>query len=358
METTNLNNLRPESPKQLQQIIIQLIKVIAVERMYLNKGDADHSFAWRLNIILKLSRQHTIEAIRPVIQEVFSKYDDFVYRIFSFSHVQQELQQANLYFLNNCHDKDLVYKTNVDHLIWGYPIKISQRIETINQNFKRELSRMNSFKKGIHYFKTEKNFAQSAFMMHQTFEQGYRILEQFLCGTVKICHSIKNHQSYVLKTLKEQESMFLVESAIEIRLLDVLEDAYCSARYAQDYKITEKELDQLSQKLGVFIKEIKELFHKEKEIFKSISLKEELNFYSEKSIDASKIEKEKEYNVRSLEFHNSFEMLCRARSMMLLCVTCLQSDVQPPMRVNGFHEDIREVLELAIELLPLREISP
>lgn len=354
METTNIENKTGETPRGLNEIISKILEVIEVERIYISKGASHHSFIYRLNIIMKPSQKNNIGDIRPVVNLIFKEHSNFSYYVFAFNYASNQIEQGNLYFLNNCHERDLVYKTTNDYSIWNHPIGESTKlIEKIKQDFKRDMSRMKSFKKGVHYFKTEKNLSQSAFMMHQTFEQGYRILERFICGKVKICHSIKNHQTYVLKSLNELESMFLVESNAEIRLLDLLEEAYSSARYTHNYEITEKELDQLSQKLVLFIKEIKWLFNEEIIVFEETKIKDKPEQTTEKSINDNELD----YHVREFRFYDSFEMLCKARSMMLLSVTCLQTDVQPPMNVNCFHEEIREVLEFAIELLPLKEIS-
>lgn len=196
-------------------------------------------------------------------------------------------------------------------------------------------------------------------MLHQTFEQGYRILERFICGRVKICHSIKNHQSYVLKTLDKIGGMFQTESDVDSRLLDLLEDAYSSARYTHGYRITKNELEQLSQRLSLFTKDIKALFHRELSIFKNNIDNGIFDYNKEQALEPPNEQRATtEPFVRRLEFDSSFEMLCTAKSLLLLGVTCLQKDVEPPLHVNGFDYNIAEVLQLAIELLPLKETSP
>ncbi len=347
------------SPKQLNEIIAKIVEVVDVERIYLNEGTSQHSFKYRLNIITKLSQKEGTEHIMPVMNSIFLGLEDFSYRVFTFSYANGELQQGNLYFLNNCHERDLVYKTPNENSIWSYPKEEPTKLfEKIKQDFKRDISRMKSFKKGIQFFRAQKNLSQSAFMVHQTFEQGYRILERFMCGRIKICHSIKNHQNYVLKSLNKLESMFLVESDMETRLLDLLEEAYSSARYTHSYRITEIELDQLSQKLGLFIKEIKFLFSEETSVLKEIIMHDEINSYLKHPLEKRTNNHESDYLVRKFEFENPFEMLCMAKSLMVLSVTCLQDDVAPPVQVNGFQYNIMEVLQMAIELLPLKETSP
>mgnify|MGYP003636822669 CR=1 FL=1 len=359
METVSSEQRREVSPKELNEIIAKIVKVIEVERIYLNKGASHQSFIYRLHIITKVSQKDNVEDIRPVLESIFLNTENLSYQVFPFSYADLELQRGNLYFLNNCHKNNLVYNTPQDTSIWNYPNQDSNKlIEKIKQDFKRDMSRVKSFKKGIYYFRTQNHLSQSAFMMHQAFEQGYRILEKFICGRVKICHSTKNHQNYVLKSLHKQESMFSVESDAETRLLDVLEDAYSSARYSNNYTITEKELDQLSQKLGLFIKDIHCLFKKELSAFKGIKIHDAMDSYSELTIEASSNTNKTGYLVRQLEFENAYEMLCMAKSLMVLSVTCLQDDITPPISIYGFQYEINEVLQLAIKLLPLEETSP
>lgn len=359
METVSSELKREVSPIELNEIIAKIVEVIEVERIYLNKGASHQSFIYRLHIITKASQKDNIEAIRPVLESIFLNKENFTYQVFPFSYVNHELQQGNLYFLNNCHKDNLLYKTPQDTSIWNYPNQDSNKlVEKIKQDFKRDMSRVKSFKKGIYYFRTQNHLSQSAFMMHQAFEQGYRLLEKFICGRVKICHSIKNHQNYVLKSSHKLESMFLVESDAETKLLDVLEDAYSSARYSYNYTITEKELDQLSQKLGLFIKDILCLFKEELCIFKTIGLQDDTDLCSENTIDSKTSPYETSSLVRQLEFENAYEMLCMAKSLMVLSVTCLQDDITPPISIYGFQYEINEVLQLAIKLLPLEETSP
>ncbi|ALJ04482.1 hypothetical protein APS56_04705 [Pseudalgibacter alginicilyticus] len=359
MKTTSIEHQTEEDPNELNEIIAKIVEVIEVERIYLNKGVSHQSFINRLNIITKVSQKDNVEDIRPVLDSIFLNNENFSYQVFPFSYANLELQQGNLYFVNNCHKNNLVYKTLQDTLIWNYPSQDSNKlVEKIKQDFKRDMSRVKSFKKGICYFRTQNHLSQSAFMMHQAFEQGYRILEKFICGRIKICHSIKNHQNYVLKSVHKLESIFLVESDAETRMLDVLEDAYSSARYSHNYKITEKELDQLSQKLGLFIKDIQFLFNEELSVFKAIKIHDDMDSYSEQTIEASSKTNKTAYLVRQLEFENAYEMLCIAKSLMVLSVTCLQDDITPPISIYGFQYEINEVLQLAIKLLPLEETSP
>ena len=246
METNTIENNTEKAQEQLTKIITDIIAIVEVESMYLIQGTLHHSYTCQINIILKLSTKESITCLLPVIQKVFSNQDTFSFRVFSFAYAQEQLLEGNLYFLNNCHPDNLVYQTNHENFIWSYPKRVSgDLVEKIKQNFKRDMSSMKSFTSGMHYFRKENKLTQSAFMIHQSFEQGYRILERFVGGRIKVCHSIKNHQAYVLKSLKDLESMFDVTSTAEMELLDLLEEAYTKARYCPNYRITEKQLDQL-----------------------------------------------------------------------------------------------------------------
>lgn len=358
METKAINPKSGKTPKGLNEIIFKIVEKIDVERIYLNRGTKKHAFTYRLNIILKLVHKDLSEQIRPVIDSIFEQYPNYSYRVFVSSYAYYEIAKGNLYFLNNCHEKDLVYKTDNNNLLKTYTdVEPSKLSEKIKNNFKRDMSRMKSFKKGIHYFKMQKNLAQSAFMMHQAFEQGYRILEGFVCGRVKISHSIKNHQTYVLKSLHKLDGAFQIESNSDNKLLDLLEDAYSSARYTNDYDITKNEMELLSQKLGLFFKEIKYWFNHELWVFEKSMTNDEVTYHPEQALEEPSHYKP-DYLVRKFEFDNSYEMLCVAKALMIVCATCLQDDVAPPMHVNGFDHSINEVLQLAIKLLPLAETSP
>lgn len=343
-----------------QLIIDKITQELEIDCIHLNRGGDGHVFKHRLDILARPSQRDFPEQVRPVIDAIMIPYPDVGYSVFTTNYARKEAQEGNLYFLNNCNRDSIVYKNGGDNSPIILPdMEPTKLYETAKSEFKRNMARMKSFRKGASYFRELGNLPQSAFMLHQTFEQGYRILERFICGRIKICHSIKNHQGYVLKMLDKLGGTFQMESDIDSKLLDLLEDAYSSARYTNSYTITKNELEQLSQKLSLFTKDIKTLFHRELSIFKLnidngiFNHKEELDLETPNSHRTTA-----EHYARRLEFDNSFEMLCKARSLLLLGVTCLQEDVEPPVHVNGFDYNIVEVLQLAIELLPLKETSP
>ncbi|MBD0833348.1 HEPN domain-containing protein [Aestuariibaculum sediminum] len=312
-----------------------------------------------MNIITKMAQNDMSEHIIALINSILQHYPDYSCRVFTFSYACSEAQHGNQYFLNYCHEKDLVFKAEQENQIIALPdAKLTKLIENIKKDFKGDMSRMKAFKKGFHYFREQKQLPQSAFMAHQTFEQGYRVLERFICGKTKRCHSIKNHQTYVLKSLNKLEGAFQIESDVDSKLLDLLEDAYSSARYTNNYDIGKEDIEQLSQKLGLFIKEVEFWFNYELSNFEQNIKAENLNGYHNQTIKEPIPSVEREFLYRKLEFDNPYEMLCLAKSLMLTCATCLQDDVEPPMNVNGFYFEINEVLQLAIRLLPLNETSP
>ena len=355
MEYTDTKLKKGNFPIELNEIIAKVVEEIGVERIYLNRGTDRHTFTYRLTIITRLEQKDFSEQIRPVINSILKQYPDYTYRVFASSYAFSELSQGNLYFLNNCHKNDLVYETGNDNLPGNYLDSETKALyEKIKQNFKRDMSRLKSFKKGVHFFRTQKNLPQSAFMMHQAFEQGYRIIERFICGSTKICHSIKNHQAYVLKSLGKLEGIFHIESDTDSKLLDLLEDAYSSARYSNSYDISNQEIEQLSQKLRLFINEIQSWFEHELSIFKKNMIDDVAKHHSERITDRSN-QYEGGNVLRRTEFASSLEMLYRARSMISLCLTCLQKDVDPPgVDVNYIQTTLKSVLEL----LTFEETNP
>ena len=65
---------------------------------------------------------------------------------------------------------------------------------------------------------------------------------------------------------------------------------------------------------------------------------------------------ESDHYVRNFKFESDFEMLCQAKSLMNLCLVCLQDNVDTPLGVH-LNYDIQVTLEFAIKLLPIKETS-
>lgn len=261
------NLIIPESitdTKTLKEIISRVLKMVGVERIYFNEGAEEHSFKYRLIIIVKpISKDQTAQ-LAPLFEELFANYPGYYHRFFPLAYVNQETNNGNLFFLNNCLDKNLIYKDPEADSFWIHEqIDFNTVIAKAKAYFSRDMDKIKSFKEGANFYNKNKNYAQAAFMLHQTIELSFRTLEYFLIGKSKICHRITDHQSYMKEAFIRHGDLFLKILPEDKELLPLLDQTYSHARYSHTYQISKEQVRHLEFKAGLIIKEAEKCFDQE-----------------------------------------------------------------------------------------------
>ncbi|PCE66736.1 hypothetical protein, partial [Sediminicola luteus] len=105
----------------VNEIVPKLTDVVEVDRIFLNKGLQHHSFKYRLILITKIGVRRIMDRIWPVIHDIMAQYPDFTCKVFTLGYANEQLQQANLFFLNHCHADKLVYISDKKDCTWAYP---------------------------------------------------------------------------------------------------------------------------------------------------------------------------------------------------------------------------------------------
>ncbi|PCE62401.1 HEPN domain-containing protein, partial [Sediminicola luteus] len=283
------------------------------------------------------------------------------------------LQQANLFFLNHCHADKLVYISDKKDCTWAYPEQNIQAVcEKAKSRFKREIEKVRTFRKGVQFFKGQGHLRESAFMLHQSYELAYRLLEPMVCGSLKVCHSIKNHQAFVLKSISPIKGMFMVESESESALLDILDNAYSAARYSDGFKVSENEIVRLSQKLGHFIKGVKRLHEMQLDRFKETVMNPP-NTDQDRPIPLDELKRIKALTKENLvllnptggedpghylnhaRIHGYAETFGTLRSMLNVCILALDGQLDLTLDIKDIGTDVKRVLEFGKCLIPFEE---
>jgi hypothetical protein len=212
-------------------------------------------------------------------------------------------------------------------------------------------------------------------MAHQGFELGYRVLEGFLCGKVKICHKIEVHQKFLERNIFRTKGMFNLEDNKEMELLELLDRAYSSSRYENSFRIERDQLDILEQKLECFLGEIRRLFEQELELLQTFitSVKktsvEPQNLESANLLDTIRqLSKEnfemmrpanrrtkKRYYLNHVYIHSHFSLFYTLRSTLNVCILALDEQCDMTLDIKNIKEDVKTVLEFAKNLIPLEE---
>ena len=372
---TQKKQLDPQRQGLLSDLVKTVPKVVFV---YLNQGRKEKNpFLSRWNIMVDVTKSELTNKILPIVQGLFFDIQDESFSLFSLEYAKGEMTKGNLYFLNYCRLEQLVFRgRDVGHP-WNYNPFTSKEsfLIDIEEWFRSSMEGAITFKKGFIYFKAEGNLSQAAFMAHQGFELGYRVLEGFLSGKVKICHKIAAHQKFIEKTVNKIPGMFDIEDDTESSLLDLLDRAYSSSRYDNSYRIEMTELDALEHKLVCFLGEIRRFFKEEFELlqkriaatqktctekhypeelklFDSIRKLGEDNFEMMRPICGRT---NKGYYLNHVYIHSHFSLFCTLRSTLNVCILALDGQSDMTLNIKNIKEDVKTVLEFSKNLIPIEE---
>ena len=355
-----------------------------VERIYLSKGTKGNPFKYNMIIITSLIPREIANQIQPVITTIFENYANYKYSFFSLQYVNQELHQGNLYFHNHCLDKYLVYKDTSSNAPWVLRTLDFEKVyQKAKSRFKRDMSKVKSFKKGIKFYLNRKDYPQAAFMVHQTYELTYRMFESFLTGSIKICHSICNHQTYIEGYITQLKGMYSKNLETDKTLLKLLDDAYASSRYTHHYTITEKELQTLNLRVSLFIREVNRLFNQEllklqNEVYYNSTNITEVNCPIEKSkknpnkrlnrlkkikglskenfkLLSPKGGKNNGYYLNYVRVYDYVELFSTLKSMLNVSILALEGQQDLTLHIKNKESDVKNVLEFAKNLIPIEE---
>ncbi len=384
MEAKINNQSILKDPKELESIVLKIIEVVHIERIYLSQSTEENPFKYQMIIITNLMPREIATQIQPVFTTIFEDYPDYKYSFFSLQYVNQELHHGNLYFHNHCLDKYLVYKDTSSNAPWVLKtLDLEKVYEKAKTRFKRDISKVKSFKKGIKFYQNRKDYPQAAFMVHQTYELTYRMLESFITGSIKICHSIGNHQCYVEGYINSLRGTFSKNLETDKTLLKLLDDAYASSRYTHHYTITEQELQTLNLRVSLFIKEVIRLFNQEllkfqNEVYYNATNITETNCPIKKPKKNSnknhkKLKKIKElskenfklltpiggkseaYYLNYARVYDYMELFNTLKSMLNVSILALEEQQDLTLHIKNKESDVKTVLEFAKNLIPFEE---
>src|SRR5690606_21606809 len=110
------------------------------------------------------------------------------------------------------------------------------------------------------FFLEKENCSQATFMLHQYMELWFRTVELFTMGKERKCHSIKEHQTYIKPFVAELGHLFNTDIEEELSLLRLLDEAYISTRYQNNYHINIDQIQKIQEKADRMYAIVSKLF--------------------------------------------------------------------------------------------------
>lgn len=241
--------LNPPSPN-FDQLITALKILVDPEMIFLFEIPLDDNSEIKCRkevyMVIKHQEQSRMEAIQGLLTFLVSNNQEICIHPISIGFLNKELKDGNIFFLTNMNQTNLIYKKTdaielQEYNIQHYPQILNHAQKVIQSGW----STADLFLKHAELENKEGDLGLSLFFIHQSIELRLRALVLAWERHEKKTHEVRTMIRTCLKFIPELASIFPQDSDEECRLLKLLEDAYCKARYKSCFPVNQEEADEL-----------------------------------------------------------------------------------------------------------------
>lgn len=369
------------------QIIEKLKSILEIKYIYELRIEKEGFFKPILIVILKENCRELTQELSSMVAKIFENETDYLYRIFSFKYAEQQLKYENLFFVNGClWERVISLKSDVELDVF-YKYQVDKKtLSRIEANFQKEHEKMAAFMDGATFFIENQNFSQAAFMLHQFIELWFRYAALFIMGKERKSHSIKELQTFIKAFAPELGCVFNTEIEEEQHLLKLLDAAYISTRYENNYHINLVQIHKIVEKSAKIESIVTTLFKTKIEVCHKDLGKQEIiqeSFFNEEKPSSNDIPKSNDelildkikklceehyytlkpnshrkdvYNINLLTdgyLETSFMMA----NLLKVCILALDADYIPNRLVQQPEHNVSEVLGYILCMMPYEEME-
>ncbi|WP_445735307.1 HEPN domain-containing protein [Mariniflexile sp.] len=361
------------------QIINKLKSLLEIKYIYETGTDKEGCFKPLLIVILKGNCSSLTNELSSMIAKIFQEETDFLYRIFSFGYAQQQLKEENLFFVHGCTWEKLIFHNSDTELESFHEYHITEKtLINIQSHFEKEHDKITAFLDGATFFIEKNNFSHTAYMLHQYIELWFRFVALFTMGKERKSHSIKELQTYIKTFAPELGNLFNTEIEEEQHLLKLLDDAYITTRYENNYHINLEQIHKIVGKANKMESLATSLFkNKWDACIVEVSNTKEIKVPKEQSSepkDTDLLSFIKSLSKKDFSFLTPYpfkkghytigivtegylETSFMISNMLKVCIIAMEADYCSTRSIPEPEHNIREVLRYVLDMIPHEEME-
>lgn len=196
------------------------------------------------------------------IDALLEEQPQLMHRIYTEPYTQKQIREGNLFFIDNLLLGTIVYKDPETEFPFMPPeLCLNDLIGRSKLAFEKEMKKIDAFNEGAITHFEQRQYTQSTFAYHQTFELLFRAAECALMGKNKITHRLREHQEFCTGFIPTLATFFNPNDSEEEAVLNLLDQSYCAARYQSDFEPTAEQIDMLYYKAEQLFTLVKSLFY-------------------------------------------------------------------------------------------------
>lgn len=243
----------PGIAQALQPLIQFLVTTIAPAKIYMLKQDevAGNDSATIMDLLIVISGKQgaAFTELEPIVNIACLQYPQVVCSLHHEGSVLEGLRKGHIFYSFHCITDNLVY----DDKVLDYPVTSSEHLLPVKQNALQTFN--GNFRKAQEFYSIAESLYQKhfsplvVFLLHQAAELTYRGILQSLNGYDKKSHEIRVLAKCVRPRARKLHSVLNADTPEDKHTIELLDRAYLSARYDEQYNIAEKDLETIFKKV-------------------------------------------------------------------------------------------------------------
>lgn len=243
-----------------QNILQQLVDRVMTERIFQFSYpflDGSHD---RLLIVLNSKVNVSPATLEPIIDLCLSEVPDLSYLLIPSGELKTAIKGGHLFYSAVCQGQNQIYHDGQKPLLFPSREELEAMRTKAEARFQEGRAKAADFKDGMQFYRSKGNLHQAAFMLHQVTELSLRALSMAVFKKDKPTHSLQQHLKTGSRFIPGLATVFPKADAYEYGLLQLLDKAYTTVRYKNNYVIEEEELANLIRKIDPLLDWCKQFF--------------------------------------------------------------------------------------------------
>lgn len=248
---------------QLEKLLQRILNTITIDSIFLSGLQQENELSYYfLTAFIDANIDPVPNEMIRLIQRIEKDYPDFKIRLYTEATSELALERGSLYFLEHCCLGTKVYSNSEGEVMLDYQnLALKGLLKRAQRYYNSEIQKVNAFVKAANELIKCKQHGIAVFNIHQAFELTFRFIEQMLIGKCRITHSIISHIKYCEPYFSNLHPFKDTQNLNNNELLVLLEHAYNTARYGDEYQINKSQTKAIQAELKDFIIEAEDLFN-------------------------------------------------------------------------------------------------
>lgn len=166
----------------------------------------------------------------------------------TFEYFNKAIKKGYYFYTDIAKEGILLYNSDRQTLAEPRELNYGEIRDLSKQYFEERFERANSFLKGARFYYEENDYKMASFMLHQAVENLYFAVTLTFSLYSPKEHNLFKISGYAKRHTLEVSKAFPRDTEEELRLFQLLDDAYVQARYNPNFAVTKEDIEALIPK--------------------------------------------------------------------------------------------------------------